>query len=995
MRNILPRGFHNTLAASLAVMLACGSMAIADDTEIFTAYAPADSSTNVVFIIDTSGSMGNHPANDNSSPTKIQIVKNVFEKLIFDPANPTDHSTLNPNLSGINIALMRFDNRSGSANKGGYFISAMKELNDANKISIWDSVNGLQDDGNTPLAETLYEAALYFNGAAPKFGKSTEPGTNVDAVMNADKSLYISPFEAPGIEHQCAINNHIVLLTDGQPTRDGDADTDINTLTGNMVTVPATEDEAEKTEISALGCTFKYNEQLEKVEDDCLPDVAKYLHDKDFLPLNDQKDPNVKTHTIAFDLNVDDAVALLKETAIKGGGLYKSASNATQLGNAINQILRGIDNTAKTFVSPSVSLSSANRLQHDQSMYYALFKPAAAPKWTGNLKGYQLNKDGQLLDFSTPPKLALSTDTIEFIANATSKWSGTADGDDIAKGGAASKITTSRTIKTHDGSNLQTFDSTNVTDTDLGVATTAEHTALIQWAKGLNADDTVRANPIGDPLHSTPVVVDYGGSTGKIIFFGTNEGFLHAIDADTGVEKFAFIPRELLGNLKIFKENTASTRPYGLDGPITVFVDDVNGDGIIDHDADVPDHVYLYIGMRRGGNQYYALNVSDIDTPSFLWQINPNAENSKFSGMGQTWSKPIVTKIKTGDQSSPVIMDVLLFAGGYDPRYDDISATVSNATGAAIYAVGARDGLLKWLASSASGTAGTFAMPELTIDEMVNSIPSDLAILDLDGDLDQVANRIYAADIQGNIFRIDLDNIDSTTEDYTPVGKLLANLSGNNRRFYHSPEAVLTKYGLKQYVTINIGSGFRAHPLYISPTGIKDRFYSIQDGAIFTPLPSDYTAFTTDNLVSVSTMDASTVLDKGWYYELTRAGEKVLAKSTTTNYQTVFTTYTPPEPVAPGTITCVPPTGTGRYYYINSFAPNNNLTEAKLSGSGIPPTPSVILTGGDTVTIEDPNDPDQTITTRLTPRVQVCVGLECQPLDTTVILDRTFWQQLL
>ena len=36
------------------------------------------------------------------------------------------------------------------------------------------------------------------------------------------------------------------------------------------------------------------------------------------------------------------------------------------------------------------------------------------------------------------------------------------------------------------------------------------------------------------------------------MFFGTNEGFIHAVDPKTGVEKFAFIPKELLPNLLPF-----------------------------------------------------------------------------------------------------------------------------------------------------------------------------------------------------------------------------------------------------------------------------------------------------------------------------------------------------------------------------------------------------------------------------------------------------------
>ena len=35
----------------------------------------------------------------------------------------------------------------------------------------------------------------------------------------------------------------------------------------------------------------------------------------------------------------------------------------------------------------------------------------------------------------------------------------------------------------------------------------------------------------------------------SLVFFGTNEGFLHAIDSNDGQEEYAFMPRELMPNV--------------------------------------------------------------------------------------------------------------------------------------------------------------------------------------------------------------------------------------------------------------------------------------------------------------------------------------------------------------------------------------------------------------------------------------------------------------
>lgn len=85
---------------------------------------------------------------------------------------------------------------------------------------------------------------------------------------------------------------------------------------------------------------------------------------------------------------------------------------------------------------------------------------------------------------------------------------------------------------------------------------------------------------MGDMLNTKPVVVDYG--TKQLIFAGTNEGYLHAIDVDTGVEQWAFMPISLLKNTETFYENVPSkNHVYGLDGALTVWTYDKNSDGVI------------------------------------------------------------------------------------------------------------------------------------------------------------------------------------------------------------------------------------------------------------------------------------------------------------------------------------------------------------------------------------------------------------------------------
>ncbi|MGD8641830.1 MAG: PilC/PilY family type IV pilus protein, partial [Gammaproteobacteria bacterium] len=644
IRSVKRKGIAATAGMGLALVTT--GPVFADDTEIFTGQVTTSANANVVFILDTSGSMGDRPSNANEQRTKIQIVKDVFKNLIFDPQNP---DSVNPDTEGLNLALMRFNQNNGSSDSGGRFITQMRQLNNGSVNYFWDRVNGsnniegLTADGWTPLAETAFEASRYFSGLSPVYGADSSD----QGIFKGN--TYKSPFKNTK-DGQCAIRNHLVILTDGMPTRDGDADTNINNL-----------------EHSGENCRFS-----DANETDCLPNVAKHLHDNDFLPDTDVVD-NVITHTIAFDLEQTTAVQLLKDTATNGGGRFFSASTASQLSDSISDVLTTVVESAQTLVSPATSVSSSNRFVHDNNLYFALFKPDVKPQWMGNLKGYFLNEndDGsiELQDQNGSPAL---NDLGGFATGISSKWSTTNDGDDISAGGAAEQILnqTSRNIYTQNSANpenpnLVALATENVSTTDLGMenATQAEVNALINWARSRDS------NPIGDPLHSNPQVINYGGDNGSIIVFGTNEGLLHAIDTETGQERVAFIPKVLLGNLKQLRDGVAGeSHPYGMDGQLSVLVRDADQDGEIETNND--DQVIVIAGMRRGGGNYYALDITNPNAaPTLLWQITGGSEN--FPKLGQSWSRALITKIKTGSVDEPTVKDVAIFTGGNDTQYDD------------------------------------------------------------------------------------------------------------------------------------------------------------------------------------------------------------------------------------------------------------------------------------------------------------------------------------
>lgn len=913
----------------------------------------------------------NSPAGTPTTKTRLEIVQEVFSDLM-------------DRVSNINIAVMRFDDKSGTDNQGGYFAMPMAQLTDANKQLYKDAVNGFSPGGNTPLAETLYESYLFYKGAAVKFGDDTSPATNVAGVFSG--SNYVSP-----IEYQCQ-KNFVILLTDGEPTNDTGADSNIEGLTG-FSTVNG----------GSASCT-----------DNCLDELADYMYTKDCSTLADTQ--NVITYTIGFHTDQ----ALLSNAATKGGGAYYKATDTAGLTDVFTSILTEILAVNTSFIAPAVSVNAFNRFTHRDELYYALFRPNSRPRWDGNVKRYRL--------FGNPPEIvdvgntaAIDPNTGFFTTTAQSFWTPAADapdGDVVKIGGAASMLGLPRAIYTYtaaaDPSNASLTSATNaISDTNVAITKTmlgdaamtdADRTSLLNWAKGVDVMDSDADTAVddarrflGDPLHAKPLLVTYGGDDANpdiTLYAGTNEGHLFAINTTTGAEVFTFVPQELLPNLLPLYTNSSNTaHAYGLDGPLTAWFNDVNHNGVLLdglNAIEAGEHVYLYQAMRRGGSNYYALDVSNRSAPVLKWIIRGGA--GAFSELGQTWSAANKAKIKLNGTDR----NVLIFGGGYDTDQDTNTTAVDDDLGRAIFMVDAETGVKIWQAGASGSSNGSD--PDLLLTDMTNSIPADVSVIDMD--LDGYADRMYVGDMRGQLWRFDIDKNSTSTADLVSGG-VIARLGGStaaeNRRFYYKPDVSLSEDG--RHINLAIGSGYRSHPL---ATDNEDMFFVIRDKNVYAPAvdASDnpvYTAITladlfdtTSNVIGQGTdaevAVARTALDnaEGFYIRMNETdgsyvGEKVLAKSTTFDGKVIFTTYTP---VASASSACSPSQGSARAYYI-SVTDGSPVIDADSSGGdlvredrrnelvrgGIPPEPSIIFhESGPTVLIgtEKGPDPDLSLKPRKT-----------------------------
>ncbi|MCA6128231.1 VWA domain-containing protein [Thalassolituus oleivorans] len=173
--------------ASFIVLISAPLFSIADDTEIYRTDATQGVQPNVIFVFDTSGSMGFLPdSNDKAQGNKksrMDIVKQAAIDVIGDPT-----------LANLNIGIMRFDSVESGASPisgvkyykssvqnnnnqnykdgGGYVLSPISDINDSkHRNSILSAISGLEAGGTTPLVETYSEAIRYMRGDDVKFGK--------------------------------------------------------------------------------------------------------------------------------------------------------------------------------------------------------------------------------------------------------------------------------------------------------------------------------------------------------------------------------------------------------------------------------------------------------------------------------------------------------------------------------------------------------------------------------------------------------------------------------------------------------------------------------------------------------------------------------------------------------------------------------------------------------------------------------------------------------
>lgn len=551
-----------------------------------------------------------------------------------------------------------------------------------------------------------------------------------------------------------------------------------------------------------------------------------------------------------------------------GDGGWYSGNSSAEVVQSIADFLATLDTSVQTLPTgaPTIPVDALNTQDFMDKAYYAAFTPRPEMDyqlWTGDMNQFD-TKEGKLVDNGGNSVFDAKG---KFNAAANALWK--AQGNlpiQVTNNTIDSKrkILTNRSIEGSAGVNGQRLQTVNLDSLFGGVFNNDPYKNY--WLNLLgykvtrdaqvtrNTLPTVELRQMGATMHSTPLLLTQEGKVVEkendvfidkdtrkdFLLYGSTQGVLHVLDTKNGVEKFAFVPHEMLEKQRdafLSQESTFGGKSklfYGIDGAwtahtlYTVDEDEVSKVLSEDNNKEIA-HQWVYGGLRMGGKSYYALDLSDMDNPEMKFHINPeqrsvhHAHNNQTTTyqelqfMGQSWSRPTLGYVNWRNASNEVEKRLVMFVGGgYDEGYETTNYVQNNGVGAGVYMFDANTGELLWWASNNSVTGGNVS--RLNIGELKYSVVSRINAIDRDGD--GLVDNLYFGDLAGQAFRIDLNNKADNNANFARRSTLLFTehkTDGTSPRFYEMPSIAVFKdegggSAGKNFATVAFVSGDRSSP---------------------------------------------------------------------------------------------------------------------------------------------------------------------------------------
>jgi type IV pilus assembly protein PilY1 len=561
--------------------------------------------------------------------------------------------------------------------------------------------------------------------------------------------------------------------------------------------------------------------------------------------------------------------------AYNSRGEYLNAQTPEQFKKSLSEAISNI--AKRTATSAAVSINSA-KLTTESVVYLAEFN---TNRWLGNLFAYKIT------DTNTG---ALSIDLNWGVDGAAGKLN------------TRNLVTAPRTILTHNGSGGVPFQWNGLVDQlsdsqkdDLrinpagGTDDVVTGMARVEYLRGSQDDEAggynfrTRQSLLSDLVNSGPVFVGaptlswpdkapfptdptarystFKNGPAKtrdgMVYVGSNGGMLHGFAEADGEEKIAYIPGNLFSTASDkglhYLTDPAYSHTYYND--LTPTISDIYAD--IGNSV-VEWNTVLISGQRAGGRGIFALDVTNpanFDEGKaddlVLWEFS----NSDDADLGYTYSKPQIARTNAGTW-------VAIFGNGYNDTGDGKAKLFI-----VDIARGAVDGT--WVLGTNYIKISTNS-GDLAPDQ--NGLASP-ALADLDGN--GTVDRVYAGDLQGQMWSFDLSSTNPDTWDDTgSVQRLFTTI--NN-------EPITSQPGLAKHPNISTVSGNAPNVMVFFGSGQylvdddKDSdndnyFYGVWDNGDINLTSNDLveqtfeSAYIPARVLTRNTVDY--VNRNGWYFEL-------------------------------------------------------------------------------------------------------------------------------
>jgi type IV pilus assembly protein PilY1 len=402
------------------------------------------------------------------------------------------------------------------------------------------------------------------------------------------------------------------------------------------------------------------------------------------------------------EINSNGKPDLQQEWDVDGDGqpdTYFFVQNPTKLKDSLTKAFKAI--TERQGSSSNLASNASTRLETDSYLYRASY---VAGKWTGDIEAFPITLVGL---GSTPAWRAQDKLPI---------WSNRQIYMHISNGTVVNTAGTPFT-------SLPSVDQTSL-----------QNSTLYNYVRGDRSNEANqggalrnRDNLIGDIIHSSPAY-DSDSST---LYVGGNGGMLHAFDGKTGVEKYAFIPRQVIPRLKnLANLNYSQSHEYFIDGEVMLGF----------KFPETNQSKYLYSLLGRGGKGLFSLNPNpSSNTPALLWEYTP-AINTPVAGttttaatdndLGFMLSRPLFALLNNGKVG-------IILGNGYN--------STSGKAVLYIFVINP-DGSLFGMKKLDTGVGGDNGL-------------AGASFYDKNGD--KKADFVYAGDLKGNLWKFDISSPNS------------------------------------------------------------------------------------------------------------------------------------------------------------------------------------------------------------------------------------------